>query len=88
MTEISRNDIAVATALPKVFECKLPLRFAAGCGTQSGDALTQPAKIRCCPATSKEKLYRSLSVRSENKTCSAIVAMTMRQNKSFEEDAK
>ena len=28
MIEIAQNDIAVATALPKVFACEMPLRFA------------------------------------------------------------
>src|SRR6188474_3228214 len=28
MIEFSQNDIAVESTLPKVFECKLPLRFA------------------------------------------------------------
>jgi acyl-CoA thioester hydrolase len=28
MIEISRNDIAVETTLPKVYECEIPLRFA------------------------------------------------------------
>jgi acyl-CoA thioester hydrolase len=28
MIEISQNDIAVETTLPKVFECEMPLRFA------------------------------------------------------------
>ena len=28
MIEISQNDIAVESALPKIFECEIPLRFA------------------------------------------------------------
>ncbi len=28
MIEISQNDVAVESTLPKIFECKLPLRFA------------------------------------------------------------